>query len=281
MNVFLIGFSFFLAMTGALAHPEVDEQIAAVTRGIERESDNAVLYLRRGELHRVHQDWKRALADYDRAEQLDSSLVGVDKARGQMFLDAGQPKQALLPLSRFLQRLPDNADGLALRACAWAALKDTEAAVADYSAAVTNATESAVEYYVERAKLLAPVHPDEAVRGLDEGIARLGPVGTLEATAISLRVAQGRYDDALGRLDVILARVSRKETFLLQRGQILEKAGRFREATGSYRQALAAIKALPPYCRHVRAVADLEVSANEALRRMEQQAKKEMRDARR
>ena len=259
----------FATASVALGHAELEVQIAAVTKRIEQEPGNAALYLRRGELHRIHREWNLARSDYDRAEQFDPRMAGVDLARGQMLLDAGQPNRALAPLSRLLQRLPDNADGHALRARAWIALKDTESALADYNAAVSNATVHAVDYYGERAQLIALIRPDEAVHGLDEGIARLGPVGTLEQQAIALRVAQGKYDDAVTRLDMVMARSSRKETLLLQRAQILEKGGHLTEAAQSCRQALAALDTLPPYRRRVPAMLDLEAAIRSLLQRLD------------
>ena len=50
----------------------------------EQDPNNASLYLKRGELHRIHQDWPAAAADYDRAAQLDPNLAVVDLARGAM-----------------------------------------------------------------------------------------------------------------------------------------------------------------------------------------------------
>jgi len=47
------------------AHADLDEQIAAVTHQIEKDVTNAQLCLKRGELHRVHRDWKSGAVDYD------------------------------------------------------------------------------------------------------------------------------------------------------------------------------------------------------------------------
>lgn len=49
--------------------------------------DNAELILRRGELHRVHRNWANALADYQRAKDLNNKLVTVELAIGQMYLN--------------------------------------------------------------------------------------------------------------------------------------------------------------------------------------------------
>src|SRR2546429_3108060 len=47
-------------------------------------------------------------------------------------------------------------------------------------------------------------HLDEALRGLDEGIKRLGPIVTLEFYAIDLELAHKRYDSALESLGLAM-----------------------------------------------------------------------------
>src|SRR5688572_33256037 len=44
------------------AHGDLHERIAALTKQIDDAPTNAELYLKRGELHRAHRDWKLALA---------------------------------------------------------------------------------------------------------------------------------------------------------------------------------------------------------------------------
>lgn len=71
------------------AHEGLHEQIAGITAKIKRDPKNASLYLQRGELHRLHRDWSRAAADYDRAERLQPSLKIVDLGRGKMLFERG------------------------------------------------------------------------------------------------------------------------------------------------------------------------------------------------
>src|ERR1051325_10483416 len=74
----------------ALAHEGLHEQIVAVSAKIRRDPKNASLYLQRGELHRLHRDWTRAAADYDRASRLRPDLTIIDLARGKMLYESGR-----------------------------------------------------------------------------------------------------------------------------------------------------------------------------------------------
>lgn len=111
------------------------------------------LYLRRGELYRAHQDWRSALQDYDRAEQIDPDLKAVDLYRGKLWLETNQFPLAKAALDRFLNANPDHAEALATRARVQYRMNLKQAAVADYTRAI--ALKQEVEYFVERAEVLA------------------------------------------------------------------------------------------------------------------------------
>ena len=237
-----------------LAHDGVHEQIAEVTRQIERDPKNAALYLKRGELHRLHRDWDKATLDYDRAARLNPQLAVVDLARGRMLYESGKHEPAKLALDRFLAQQPEHVE-----------------AARDFTAAIMlSSPRPQPEMYIERAQTLAAAgieFRDEALRGLDEGMEKLGPLITLQLAALDLELAQKRYDRALARLERIAAGSPRKETWLARRGEIMEQAERKTEAHESYAAALAAIETLPPHRRRVKAVTELETRLRAALRR--------------
>ncbi len=92
-----------------------DEHIVAITAKIKRDPKNASLYLQRGELYRLHRNWTRAAADYDRASRLQPTLTIVDLARGQMLFESGRFQRAKLVLDRFLRQQPRHVEGLVTR----------------------------------------------------------------------------------------------------------------------------------------------------------------------
>ena len=249
------------------AHEGLHEQIAAITAKIKREPKNASLYLQRGELHRVHRDWMRAAADYDRAEHLQPTLQIVDLARGKMFFDSGKLQRAKLTLDRFLTRQPDHYEGLITRARVLAKLGAQADAAKDFTEALTLSTVPEPELYLERANVLAADvrQLGEAVRGLDEGVNKLGPVVTLQLAAIDLELRRKNYDGALVRLDQVAAQSQRKESWLVRRGEILKLAGRDEEARAAFNAALSAIELLPPAHRQSRSVSALELRARSAF----------------
>lgn len=250
----------------AAAHSGLDEQIADLTRRIGAEPSNAALYLQRGELHRLHGEFDAARADFDRVAELDPSLDVIDFARGKLDLDAGRPAAAKASLDRFLERHPRHAEARLTRARALVRLEERAAAVADYDAAIANDASPSPDMYHERANALADLgRVDDALRGLDEGIARLGNITALQRQAMAIERAASRHDAALARLEAIASRSPRKEAFLAEKAEILASAGRTGEARAAWREALARIEALPQNQRNSIAVRELTARVKTAL----------------
>jgi predicted Zn-dependent protease len=261
----------------AAAHGSLHEQIDAVTKAIAANPGDARLYVKRGELHRFHGQLAAALADYVEASRLDPSLPEADLGRGRALLDANRAGRAHEPLVRFLHARPDHAEGrLALARCLGKLGRGTEAAV-EYTRAATLFSRPSPDVYLERARVLAAAgRTEEAIRGLDEAIARLGPLVALEETAIELELRRRSWDAALARVDRVAAASQRRESWMVRRAEILLAAGRDREAREAYVAARTAIDSLPPRLRRTRAMERLDRKVRSSL---EHSSLKETNDA--
>ncbi|MFN2406756.1 MAG: tetratricopeptide repeat protein [Pyrinomonadaceae bacterium] len=285
--IWLLAVTICLAMLSsfAQAHEGLHEQIVAITAKIKRDPKNATLYLQRGELHRLHREWTRAAADYDRAARLEPELKVIDLVRGKMLLESGRLQRARVTLDRFLTQQPSHFEGLVTRARVLAGLGATNDAIKDFTEALAVSPDP--ELYLERAHATAPdsrvsvrdarvsgrdaTQPreqkriEDALNGLDEGSKRLGPVVTLQLAAIDLELRRHNYDAALARLDIVMSQSERKETWLVRRGEILALAGRKDEARSSFQDALTAIDSLPPSRRQTRSMTALQLRIRSAL----------------
>ena len=199
--------------------------------------DDAALYLARGELYRAHHDTTPALADYATALRLNPTLDAAHLARGRLLMEANRAAEALPDLDRFLARRPDHADALVVRARARAAVGDAPHARADYDRALSLAPNP--DWFIERARLVRPsAGPAAAIDGLDEGLARLGPLLTLTLEAIDCELSLGHHDAALARLDRLVAASGPHPQWTLHRGDILLAAGRQKDARDAFSTAL-------------------------------------------
>jgi predicted Zn-dependent protease len=246
------------------AHGDLHEQIAAASRAIARQPRDAALYLARGELYRAHHDATPALADYATALRLNPTLDAAHLARGRLLMEANRAAEALPDLDRFLARRPDHADALVVRARARAAVGDAPHARADYDRALSLAPNP--DWFIERARLVRPsAGPAAAIDGLDEGLARLGPLLTLTLEAIDCELSLGHHDAALARLDRLVAASGPHPQWTLQRADILLAAGREKDARDAFSTALDEIDALSPARRRTRQNDALRARATSAL----------------
>jgi hypothetical protein len=129
-------------------------------------------------------------------------------------------------------------------------LAHLRSAADDFTQAIQFSPGGNPEFYIERAQAVAALganHVDEAIRGLDEGIRKMGPLVTFQLPAIDLEVSVKRYDAALARVDSIMAKLTRKESWFVRRADILKKAGCEKEAKESYRAALDAYQRSPAH----------------------------------
>ena len=255
-----------LLATPVESHEDIEIQVAEITRRLSGDPENAILLLRRGELHRLHRDWSAALSDYRSAIELDPDLRIVHLSIGRLFLDADLPAPALVTLDRFIAAVPEHAEAHLLRARTFLKLERRLAAAAEFTRGIDlgwthpGSRGPRPDDYLDRARALASAggeHIDAALRGLDDGARKLGGAISLQLLALDIEVGHRRWDAALERLSVIEALSPRKEKWLARRGEVLLDAGRPREAREALESALEAIDALPDHCRATRAVSEL------------------------
>lgn len=220
---------------------KLDEQIRKTPR-------NAILYFMRGELYHVQENYDAALADFDKVSELSPYMTEVDLVRGQTLLAAGRLDQAKAALDKFLEKKPDDVDGLVTRARVQIKQGKRLAGAADFTAAISHSEKPDAQLYLERFEAFRAEgvdHFNEALHGLDEGIEKLGSLTALEKPAIELELQRKNYDAALTRLDKISNQFESKVAYLARRAEILEQAGRKEEARQAYMAALQLIEALP------------------------------------
>jgi tetratricopeptide (TPR) repeat protein len=262
----LLALACCFAVVAAFAHGDLHPRINELTAEITRTPTNASLYFQRADLYRLDGDFTNALADLNQVARLDRSLKRVDFMRGQVQLDANQPQAALTPLNRYLADKPPDMEAYTVRARVLAKLGRHSGAIEDFTTAIGLSSTANPELFIERATAWRALgKPEEAIRGLDEGIRRLGPIVTLQLPAVDAELALKRTDAALARIDTVMARLQRKETWLVRRAEILRAAGREEEARKNYHGALEAIGRLPPSHRGTRMTLELESRIRTAL----------------
>lgn len=254
----------------ALAHAEFEAQIAALTVEIRKEPTNAALFLRRADWYRLHVEVDKSLADLAEAERLAPGSVMPALGRAQLFSDVGRIPDALNEACAVLKQKPSLPEALAIRARCKVKQGAVHEAIPDLSSALEHYSAPSPDLYLERARLQAALgRLDDAVKGLDAGLVRIGAAPALQLAAIEYERQQAKFDAALARVERIAEKYTVKESWLLLRGEILAQAGRNTEAIAALKTVLAGIENYSPTRRSLDQTQQLEARTREAWARIE------------
>jgi len=256
----------------SLAHGSHAERIGAQTRLIEAAPADAQRYLDRAAVHLDRADWAAAIADLDRAAEFDPDLATRHYLRGVLLWKRGSSDEAERVLNRFLAAEPESSAGFALRARARADLGRPLEAAQDFSRAIASQPVAGPDLYLERAQILSEAgdrYLERAIRGLEDGIAEIGPLPALALAAVEIEVRIGRFKDAAQRLDAATRSFAVRAPWLIRMGEILEAAGRPVAAREAYQSGIDEIALLPAHRRQLPGLAALRLRALERIARIE------------
>lgn len=275
-SIFLAAGLLAFPVESVFAHGDLHGQIASVTAQIEKEPQNSDLFLRRGELRRLHSEFPEAAADLEKAGALQPDSPQVALAKSRLALSTGKFEAAVKEMDRLLPKRPEYPEGWLLRARARNQLGQQTEAAEDYTEIISRVERPEPEIFLERAAALVAVgeqHFDEALRGLNEGLTKLGPVMTLELAALDVELRMKRLDDALRRVDRLATSAKRQESWLARRGDILVQASRPNEARIAFNKALEAITTLPPHIQATQATTNLKQRIAASLAKLDEAAR--------
>jgi len=249
VNILACLFLLFYLPSLALAHEDIDEQLAAVNLTLVETPDDYALLARRGKLHSQHGDWQLAVRDLRRAQGLapDGAAAALDLDIGLAFHLGDKANEALSFIERYLVAHPDSSAAWRERARIQMSLNRKNAALEDFSRAIRLSEVPTPEHYIERARVLEHNTDrfEELLAGIDDGIDALGPLASLVEFAINIELERGNYAAALDRTGSLPEPIRRQSRWLYNQSQMLLMMGRQTEAESINREALRAIERLP------------------------------------
>ena len=250
----------------AFAHAPLEEELAALTRAIDREP-SVTLLCRRGELELLAGRAPLGRADFDRAAALDPTRPEPWLCRAKLALAEHDPAASLAAARAARVRCEDCVSSLFAEARALDASQNGAAALAVFDRALSAEEQPRPEEWLERSGIAARgVGAEEALRGLGAAIRRAGDLLPLHLAALDLEIRGRRFDDALRRLD-LLERISPdRAAVLTRRADVLRDADRQLDALAEYTRALEEIERLGPDRRATKNVAQLEAHVRARLR---------------
>ena len=268
VTLMLVAIGFNVARLQARAHGDLHERIQALTQQIHTNSANAELWLQRADLHRQHGEFIRATTDTAEAARLKPDWPAALLERARIYSDTGQFAAAVDSATACLRLDGANPDALVIRARCRVKLGQLAEAVADYNGvlAPTNGPRPLPDLYLERARAQTALGRfAAAVRGLDEGLARLGQTPSLALPALEYERESGDWEAALERVERVRQFLT-PESFHAMRGEILWRSNRPDEAQKDFLAGLTVIENYPPARRSRPPTSELEVRLRANLR---------------
>ncbi|WP_037859380.1 tetratricopeptide repeat protein [Streptomyces sp. NRRL S-340] len=217
---------------------EYRRALAAYDRAVELDPGLAWAHYGRAVTFALMDDHAAALPGLDRADELAPGTPYIIGMRGEILRVLGRFEEALEACDRAVELDPANGAVLATRAACRHRLGQHEAALADYDQALSIDGEY-LWALVRRARLRRTLRqPDEAFADLDRA-ARLAPDSAWVASerGDAYRIA-GRFEEAVTELGRAVALDPAHASALASRGAALVELGRAEEALGDLSRAV-------------------------------------------
>jgi len=210
----------------ALTHPGQHEQLARITRAIEKNPGQQALYIQRGMIYSRDGQLDHALENYARAEQLGPPIV-VAFELGVLYYRVGEYQRAIDYLGRYIEQFPAAAAAYDYRARAGRAAGDRVGAVADLELYFQLHDSPQPGHYLAAADMLQEMGETEAALAtLDRGLDKLGLTPQLQRQAVQLELARQQPDKAIARLDTLRTPLKESPGWKLEMAELLLAAGR-------------------------------------------------------
>jgi tetratricopeptide (TPR) repeat protein len=200
---------------------------------------------------------------------LEPHLDVIHLLRSRAYFALARREEARTEALRFLALVPASVRGWSHLAAVESALGDRDAALAAFARYFALAQQPLPEDYLARAELLRSTGDFEgALRGLDEGVARLGPLTSLLARELELERQRADPAGALAIVDRLIAASPQDERWLIARAETLARLGRAEEAGSALELARTALAARPPARRDAPALREVRERIDQLTRKL-------------
>lgn len=252
-----------------LAHGDISKRIKQISTSITLHPDSLLLYYQRGVLYTQHGDYELALNDFKVCEQLNytNTFLQLDIAKVLFYLK--NYHKAMPLVEEIICNEPTNIFALQLKAEILKAQKMyTEAAFYFEDALFNNSSPIPEKYIIISEMWQLSKHLDancNALKILEEGIKKLGPLFVLKKEIINFHLKNGDLADAIKIQEEIVKSLNRKEHSYYDLALMKIDLGRNESAQNDLNLALKAVEQLPQKAKNTRAIGELTQKIKQLL----------------
>lgn len=196
----------------AIAHTDLELQIAELSRQLADAPDNAALLIKRGDLYRRHEEYGAAAQDFAAARKANPDDPRIDFHEGRLALETGDAQRARELLNQYLALAPGNGAAWVLLGQAELNLKQPLDAAQSFSRAIDlSARPSPQLFRLQVLALVAERRLETAREAVDEALAIWPHQVNLIGLATDVSLAQNdpaqaeaylrRLPDGLSKVD--------------------------------------------------------------------------------
>jgi tetratricopeptide (TPR) repeat protein len=228
----------------ALPHDSPEHVVEMLTARMGIVGPRPDLLWRRATEHRVLGNLSAAASDLKRAHRMDPRFLPalIDLSRVQ--LAQGRRRRALWTIDRAFEFVRDEAGRAPLRmlrAEIFAERGETGKALIECDRALCHAEGTQLDWYLTRSQIQCRLGKfDEAIAGLKAGFELTGSA-VLEVECIDAMIDAGRMDEALERIEPILADSRWQASWLVRRARVRLGGG---DVSAAHSDLMAAIREL-------------------------------------
>jgi len=249
------------------AHGSLSVRINEKTNEIYKSPKNATLYFERGYLYQQHREYKKAIKDYKKSEQLGLKNKLLYFRKSETYYKANKLNKALNTSEICLKYDPIDIKTYKLKGQILFKLKKYNKAKTAYKYVIENTTDLRPEDYITYSNIILAIdnkNYKSAIAALDLGLkkADANPI-TFQLKKLEYLKKSNQIKKVLIQYNTIIQSYKRKEFWYYEKAKYLLEIGDYENSNIALQQAKLAIKELKLKYLNVTAIKTLQTNINE------------------
>ena len=254
-------------------HGDLDKRIAALSTAIAQYPDSTLLYLQRGEVYVLHEDYTLALNDFKKCKADGISNARLAAGFGQCYYAAAETDSSLHYFDLALHQDPDLFSVKEAKARLLALMQQPCAGALLYDEILRDATQPGPSLFIDASLMWMQCEDAsstlKSIQRLEDGIARLGSLHVLQKELVRRYVALREYDKALHWQSKIVE-ASSSASPLLDRASLHILSGNTVLAKQDVQTAIDKLQAVPSHRKDTQGFQQLQARASTMMNQLNQ-----------
>jgi len=251
-------------------HGDLHERILEVTDEIETTPDSSYLYFKRGKLYFEHKEFDNAIDDIDMANDLGFEDIQCDLILAKSYKSILNYREALAYLDKVDRKSPNHVIALKERARIYFDQQKYEESAINFEKVIEHVIKRAPQNYLDAQKSWIKLNSyygdQKATEIITKGIADLGELFSLLHEHQKFYIAKSDYKNALIIQEKLIKTSNRKEQAYFDAAKYCRYSGDRQKRRYYLEKSLDAIYQLPPRKQQFKAMRDLKMEIERALK---------------